>query len=231
MQTINEIEIMTRMYETMKLKAEQAKESVENWNKYANGKIYAIKSYKTDKYYIGSTTKSLNERFSKHKSGFLQNNRYTTCHQILNYGNYYIELLEAFQCENRKQLRKREGEYIRQYLNNIVNDRIAGRTAKELYDVNREQNIKRASDYYHENKNEIKIAKNVSHICECGHTYSHSNKARHLKSIEHQNITNNIFVDKVKRTDIIHCECGSSIQHADISRHRRTQKHVHLMSN
>ena len=39
-------------------------------NNYQDGKIYAIKSYETDKVYIGSTTLTLQQRFSNHKSAY-----------------------------------------------------------------------------------------------------------------------------------------------------------------
>ena len=37
---------------------------------YKNGKIYTIRSFQTDKYYIGSTCTMLSKRFSNHKSNY-----------------------------------------------------------------------------------------------------------------------------------------------------------------
>ena len=39
-------------------------------NKYNNAKIYAIKSNDNDKYYIGSTTQKLCQRFATHKNKY-----------------------------------------------------------------------------------------------------------------------------------------------------------------
>lgn len=102
-------------------------------NKYHNSKIYTIRSYQTDKFYIGSTCqKYLCARLSGHK-----NTGGTSANQILQYNDAYIELLENFKCETREELHKREGELIRQYKDQCVNNFIAGRTSKEYYEDNR----------------------------------------------------------------------------------------------
>jgi len=105
-------------------------------NKYNNSKIYTIRSHQTDKFYIGSTTqKYLCRRFDNHKSNyhlFLNNKRnYTSSFDILKFEDAYIELLEYVNCNSREQLEKKEGEYIWQYKDQIVNINIAGRTKEE----------------------------------------------------------------------------------------------------
>ena len=56
--------------------------------------------------------------------------------------NFYIELEEEFKCENIEQLRKREGEIIRE--KGTLNERIAGRDVKayqkEYCQNNRDKN-------------------------------------------------------------------------------------------
>ena len=104
-------------------------------NKYNNSKIYTIRSHQTDKFYIGSTYTSLSKRFSKHKSNYLSylDNKYnkTSSFDIIQLNDSYIELLEEFKCDNKDQLRKREGDLIRQYKDQCVNCVIAGRTKQE----------------------------------------------------------------------------------------------------
>ncbi len=62
---------------------------------YQNGKIYTIRSFQTEKYYIGSTNhKTLSQRLSKHRSKYkswLRNNDmdYTTSFEILKYDDCY----------------------------------------------------------------------------------------------------------------------------------------------
>ena len=108
-------------------------------NKYCNGKIYAIKSYQTDKIYIGSTYNTLCKRFNEHKS---KKDIYgTTSKVILNYSDAYIELIENYSCKNRNELNKREGEIIKLNKDNCVNKVIPKRTNQEWYNDNKEKII------------------------------------------------------------------------------------------
>ena len=96
-------------------------------SRYAKGKIYAIRSFKTDKFYIGSTCLDLSKRFYQHKQKFSYNNRfggdYMTSAELFKLGieDCYIELIEEYKCESRMQLQKREGELIRQHKDQVVN--------------------------------------------------------------------------------------------------------------
>ena len=132
---------------------------------YKNGKIYSIRSYQTDKIYIGSTTQPLSKRFSCHKSYYKQylngKHSYITSFEILQFEDAYIELIEELSCENKEQLCKREGELIRLY--NCVNKSIAGRTEKEWKIENkekikeyREQNKDKMKEYQKQNEDRIK---------------------------------------------------------------------------
>ena len=52
--------------------------------------------------------------------------------------NFYIELIELDACNTQDELRKREGELIREYKPDL-NKQIAGRTIKEYRDDKAEQ--------------------------------------------------------------------------------------------
>ena len=71
---------------------------------FQNGKIYTIRSFQTEKYYIGSTNhKTLSQRLSKHKSVYRtwlkdKDSCYVTSFEILKYDDCYIELLELYPC-------------------------------------------------------------------------------------------------------------------------------------
>lgn len=90
-----------------------------------SGKIYALKSPDTDKIYIGSTSRSLTQRWNEHRADirYLQAKhpkkgyKKTTATEITKYGNAYIELIEEFKCESREDLLKREREIILQHRN------------------------------------------------------------------------------------------------------------------
>lgn len=122
--------------------------------KYENGKIYSIRSYESDEVYIGSTVKTLSQRFSQHKKDYKKylDNKYSyvTSFEIIKHPSAYIELVEEFSCNSKDQLNKREGEIIRATLN-CVNQKIAGRTAKEY----REDNKEAIKQYYKDNKEDI----------------------------------------------------------------------------
>ncbi len=121
---------------------------------YANGKIYTIRSFETDKYYIGSTTSTLTKRLSEHKQKYKQG-KYCSSAEIIQYGDAYIELLEDFPCFKKDQLCKREGQLIREHKDNCVNKAIPGRTTKEYREDNKEQIIERMKQYRQQNKERI----------------------------------------------------------------------------
>ena len=98
---------------------------MESINKFNQSKIYIIKSPHTDLYYIGSTTRPLCKRFNDHKSNYkcyLKGSyNFITSFKIIELGDAYVELLEDVNCENRKQLEKREGGLIKLHKSNCVN--------------------------------------------------------------------------------------------------------------
>lgn len=119
---------------------------------YSKGKIYNIKFYDNDKLiYIGSTTQILATRYKQHKC-----NMKTSLYQYIqnNYnGDFkccYIELLEDYECNNRKQLERREGELIRQYnadINyNVINKAIPINSYIEDY-IYKKNNFKEYDEY------------------------------------------------------------------------------------
>jgi hypothetical protein len=133
-------------------------------SKYNNGKIYKIKDNALDMIYVGSTCKTLKQRLKDHeyqyksfKAGKKVSN--LSSFQILKNGNYSIELIENYSCENKKTLEKREGYYIKLYRNqelNIVNKCVAGQDPYEY----------------------IK--------CKCGYGYIHKKQAKHNRSYIHR---------------------------------------------
>ena len=136
-------------------------------SKYSNGKIYKIKSNQTEKFYIGSTINELKKRLIEHKSLYkcFQEGKgnFVASFEIIIFNDVSIELIEKFSCNSKKELLKREGEIIKQYLQdgNILNKNIAGRSDKEY----REQNKDKINEYMkaymkvYYNKNKDKISK------------------------------------------------------------------------
>jgi len=127
---------------------------------YKNGKIYAIRSKQTPQQYIGSTCRTLRQRFSAHKSAFKLKQvndkvRVGQAHNILKYDDCYIELIENFPCESKKELLDREGYFIRRVP--CVNIQIHGRTMEEYIKDNEEKLKRQSKEYYEKNKEELII--------------------------------------------------------------------------
>ena len=125
---------------------------------YQNGKIYTMRSLSDkDLVYVGSSCQKLCARWTDHKTRRKQ----TRYHHISLYktmndkgiDDFYIELYEESPCENKEQLTKREGEVIRE--TGTLNQVVAGRSAKEYFQDNKEKIKEKARQYYKDNNDEI----------------------------------------------------------------------------
>ena len=98
---------------------------------YKNGKIYSIRNTIDDDIYVGSTTQPLCKRMAAHKnnSKFKPHYKLYTKMDEVGLDNFYIELIEKYPCENKEELRKREGFFIREM--GTLNSCIAGRSKKD----------------------------------------------------------------------------------------------------
>jgi hypothetical protein len=129
--------------------------------RYKNGKIYTIRYRGDDSLiYVGSTCLPLYKRWYKHKS-FIFNEKsnkynyyiYKTIRETNDFESWYIELYEEYECENKEQLLKREGEIIREI--GTLNSKIAGRTEKEYRDDNKAILSAKTKIYYENNKDTV----------------------------------------------------------------------------
>ena len=147
------------------------------------GRIYKIVSKSTDKIYIGSTIKTLEERLEIHEKEYVQwfnsdfKSYYCTSFEILKYGDYKIELLEECSYSYRNELLKIEGYYQLQNYYNCVNSCIC---------------IKR------ERKSNIDA--NEFYTCYCGRQMKNKWKTRfhHVKTFLHKYIVKENHLDMIK---------------------------------
>ena len=151
---------------------------------YSNGKIYKIVCNKTNKMYIGSTTKQLSKRLSGHKYEYLEYKSgrqlyKMTSYDVLENEDYDIILIENFPCKTKYELLEREKHFITS--NECVNKFIPNRTKKEHYESNKDNIAVKKKEYRLLNHDKIY----AETVCSCGKTYSHKHKARHLKSTFH----------------------------------------------
>ena len=120
---------------------------------YADGKIYCIRNRKdSDKLvYVGSTTQTLANRMSQHRSAVAIHPEWKLYKLIAEVGvkEFHIELIVDFPCERREQLLAEEGRHIR--INNTTvegcNKRVEGQTPKEYYEANRTTVLQKQKTY------------------------------------------------------------------------------------
>jgi saccharopine dehydrogenase-like NADP-dependent oxidoreductase len=94
-----------------------------NKRDYKNSKIYAIKSNKTKKVYIGSTTQEIAKRLIDHRTKYKQYKNgkcnYITSFEIIKHGDAYVQIIELFPCNSKKELEERESQIIEETLNTV----------------------------------------------------------------------------------------------------------------
>ena len=121
---------------------------------YQEGKIYKIYNTINDDIYVGSTTQKLCERMREHRYciTYAKAGKQLIYKAFREHGvdNFYIELIEKCPCNERQELRRKEGEYIRS-LKPSLNKRMAGRTDYEYQEDNREHK----KEYYQNNKEDM----------------------------------------------------------------------------
>jgi hypothetical protein len=195
------------------------------------GYIYKIQptvEHQPNEIYIGSTTKTINQRLSNHKSdyGRYLNGKYNNVSVFklfdkFGINNMEIVLLQEIEFEDKKQLTDLEGQYIRD--NDCVNKNIMGRNKKEwseiYYKNNKNKFIEQHKKYIENNKNHIqeykkryqtenKIKLNEkakqNHICNvCNGKYTHQGKSQHYKSLKHQKALNNQPIININIENVI----------------------------
>tara|TARA_R110000868_G_scaffold120367_1_gene319454 strand:+ start:852 stop:1487 length:636 start_codon:yes stop_codon:yes gene_type:complete len=205
-------------------------------NKYHKSKIYTIRSYRTDEYYIGSTCDALHKRLYSHRLHYKHylndKSNFITSFDIIKYEDHYIELLEEYKCENRNELTKREGELIRKYKDEIVNCKIEGRTEKEYREDNKDKIKEYQKEYYEDNKDKLNEQKkeyredNKDKIKEYQKKHYEDNKDKIKDKHKEYNEDNK---EKIKErfTKLYDCQCGKTqLQWGHKSHHNKTKFHL-----
>ena len=129
-------------------------------NKYY-GRVYKIISDHTHEIYIGSTTRPLNLRFTRHKRDLKSSNRITTRSEICKHQDARIELLHEGFFNNRTELHKMERYYITN-AKDCGNQVIPARTRKERDCDNRQRIAEYSKQYKQQNSEHINIDKQTA---------------------------------------------------------------------
>lgn len=170
---------------------------------YQKSKIYRLVCNITGKQYIGSTVSKLSKRKGQHKEKYYKwlkgEKTHMTSFDIIEKGDYDIILIEAYPCNTKEELLKRERHYIETM--ECINKQLPTQNHKEWYEKNKEYVSKKGKEYrqqnkevvalqkkkyYSENKETLLSKRKVKVICECGSTICKITKNRHEKTKKHQ---------------------------------------------
>ena len=166
---------------------------------FTKGKIYKITNDCNNDIYVGSTCNSLVKRFIAHKSHSKEERRLEyPLYKLMNeigFNRFRIELIEDYSCNDKYQLRQREGHYIRSIgtLNKSIAGGVDGKCYQKQY---REENEDYFKDYfkqyYQNNKDKLKNKKVKYITCECGCKVK--DISQHLKSLKHKSIIDSFVI-------------------------------------
>ena len=197
-------------------------------NKYASGKIYKLVDKNFTKLYIGSTTQELSQRMTDHRRQYRQwqegSNKFTSSFEIFEeFGieNCEILLLEIYPCNNKMELRKREGEHIMKH--DCVNRVVAGRCSKQYY----KDNQAKIKQYYIDNKLRIEQYRNDNReiLREKAKIYRLGRKEKEQERHRIYHMNNRDAKNERKRQRIL-CGCGVTFSRGSPKHHKQTKKHL-----
>ena len=179
---------------------------------FSKGKFYKITNDFNDEIYIGSTCNTLVRRFISHKDDCKRDkNKHRPLYQLMNeigFDRFRIELIEDYPCEDKYQLRQREGHYIRQI--GTYNRWIAGREHKEWKETNKDKIALKTKENYEKNKEKIfnrrkEFRQNNEELLQAqAKQYNEKHKKKYCEDIT--------------------CSCGCIIQKREHTRHKKSQK-------
>lgn len=197
---------------------------------YSNGKIYKLWSFQTDKIYIGSTCQTLSQRIGKHRATYRSylngNGNYVTSFELIKFDDCKIELLENVKCNDKYELLKIEGKYIRKM--NCVNKCIAGRMKFEWYQDNRDKICEQRKHYRQDNK-ERKSAYDKKYYQNNKERKSEQRKQYYLNNKE--KLSEQMKQYRQSNKEKVACECGSEVTKLNLKRHTISKKHQNWINH
>ena len=104
------------------------------------GYIYVVKCNSNNLMYVGSTIRDLETRMKQHLKDMYKFTNFKLYKAMTEFkpDNFYINLLEEYEYNDIKDLRKQEGKYIK-IIKPELNKNVAGRTIKEYNEDNKQQ--------------------------------------------------------------------------------------------
>jgi len=190
------------------------------------GTIYAIRSKNTNKYYIGSTLQNMKKRFLDHRGAYNRYLKYPdkqpiyTSFEIMKHDDCYIEKIEEYKCDTKKQLLIREGELQKLNMKYLVNTTISGRTISQYKIDNKEILRQYRKDFYHKNIEKRKLY-NKETKTKRDQFYIDNKQAIKDKSKQ--------YYHDNKKTTL--CVCGGKSNILQPKQHLKTAKHKRYLES
>ena len=168
------------------------------------GRVYKIVCYDDPNLlYIGSTFKTLNQRWNVHKCHYKRNVGNKSLYKYFDkYGvdTFKIFLIKEYYVyrynyRDLKHLHSKEQLWINKL--NCINIKCSFNPLPKLIqlkifrDTHKEVMYLRKKKYRDNNKEKIKKHKYKKYVCICGANYTHCHKARHERTKKHMNYINN----------------------------------------
>jgi hypothetical protein len=156
---------------------------------YQDAKIYKLINTEGALCYIGSTTQKLSLRKAHHYNHYKRwkNDKglYLTSFKIFEDDEFgcKIILIEAFPCNSKEELEKRERYYIEN--TECVNKCRPTRTIQEWRSDNKDIIKQYHVEYYQKNKDKLRKKESDYVDCECGSKYPRYKRCRHNRSQKH----------------------------------------------
>lgn len=161
---------------------------------YSDSKIYKLVNNVDEKIYVGSTCGTLRLRKSKHKQESTRSIERMVYKHLNEIGWETVEiiLIEAFECNNKDELHKRERYWIDE-LKPELNKQLPASTIEEQNqrknkkwkDNNKEHLSTYNEEYRKKNIEDIKQREGIKITCECGSTILKRSMKRHIKLKKH----------------------------------------------
>lgn len=151
---------------------------------YSKGKIYKLVSSHTESVYVGSTCRTLYQRFHSHKS---DNQQGKNCRskELIQYDDVKIILIENYPTTSLYLLQEREKYWIKEL--NSINFQVPNRTRQEWYQDNKEL-VKQKDHLRYTGERREKQLKKQSEIvmCEsCNENFRRGYILRHYRTDKH----------------------------------------------
>lgn len=123
---------------------------------YSKAKIYKLVCNTTGMKYIGSTCRTLAQRLNQHRFDHKRNFGVSSA-QIIEAGNYSIELIEEYPCETKEQLLLKERDHLQtlECINKCKRPIITIEEKKDYYNQHKDRMKTYQLQYYYANKAKI----------------------------------------------------------------------------